>query len=145
MGNATERVTALRGTEAAASGGPRVVVVDDDEALGALADAILSAAGYRVTVCHHPREALRLVAEDPSAFDLALTDQAMPGCSGLELAAQFHAIRRGLPIVLVSGSVEFLDPMEIASAGVSAVLPKPYARTDLTQAVALALRGRPEA
>lgn len=88
-----------------AAAGARVLYVDDDEVLALMVAQLLQRAGYAVTTCCDPAQALRTVAADPSAFDVLVTDLNMPEVSGLELAHAVQALRPCLPIILTSGNL----------------------------------------
>ncbi len=64
-----------------------VLVVDDEREIVSLIGEMLTAAGYDVLTAHHPAEARRIARESPG-FELLVTDLAMPGCSGDELALE---------------------------------------------------------
>jgi len=68
-------------------------------------------------------------------IDLIITDQAMPGMTGLELVAKIRAEERQLPIILATGYAE-LSPGE--GQGI-ARLAKPFRQQDLIDAIAQAL------
>jgi CheY-like chemotaxis protein len=65
----------------------------------------LQAAGYRVHGTTNPLEAAALIERDPNAFDLVITDFTMPQMTGEDLARRVTAVREGMPIILVTGSV----------------------------------------
>lgn len=67
--------------------------------------------GFDVSVAGSAEEALRLFGEGAS-IDLLVTDHLMPGMSGAELARTARQLRRGLPVLVVSGyaEVEGLEP-----------------------------------
>jgi CheY-like chemotaxis protein len=100
--------------------------------------------GYTVTRHARPEEALRAFDGTPAHFDLVVTDQAMPGTAGTDLAAALRRIRPDLPIVIASG---FLDPTTEETArriGVNELLHKPITIEMLGRAVARALGGVPK-
>jgi two-component system cell cycle sensor histidine kinase/response regulator CckA len=107
--------------------GERVLYVDDDESMAELMREVLERQNYRVTTAHHAREALEIFAEQPNAFDVVVTDLAMPGMSGLEMADRLHAMRPELPIVLNSGYFREDEDEDAATAhpGLRRVLLKP--------------------
>jgi CheY-like chemotaxis protein len=75
-------------------------------------------------------------------FDLLVTDQAMPGVTGMDLAARLRQRRPELPWLLATG---FADADTVARArrlGVRAVLTKPVERDVLRAAVAAVLAER---
>lgn len=65
----------------------RVLLVEDDEGLRGLFELVLRRAGLEITATSSGAEAIRRV-ERGLSFDLLLTDVAMPGMSGVELAAR---------------------------------------------------------
>jgi PAS domain S-box-containing protein len=120
----------------AAGGGPlTVLVVEDQEAVGDLAEAVLADAGYRVLRASDGPKALAIMAEpEGEAVGLLFSDVVMPGgMSGLDLAREVGARRPDLPILLTTGYAH-------ASLGLHGdadheaaypILDKPYRRYDL--------------
>ena len=81
---------------------PRILVVDDEEAILYVFERYLSVAGYGVTVAGNGVDAIRAAEAGP--FDLLITDFRMPGMNGVEV---IHALRRlqpGLPALVISGN-----------------------------------------
>ena len=119
--------------------GLRVLLVEDDSAVRAVALEFLEALAARVTACANGEEAL--AALDAGApFDLLLSDIALgAGMRGTELARKAQERRPALAVLLVSGfSAELIDVDRVAPPD-WALLPKPYSRNDLRGAIALAL------
>jgi CheY-like chemotaxis protein len=83
--------------------GQHVLYVDDDEMMVVMVQGLLQGAGYRVTTCRSALSAVTTLREDPSAFDVVVTDFNMPGGSGLDVARAVRALRPGLPVVVSSG------------------------------------------
>jgi PAS domain S-box-containing protein len=129
---------ALRSTGGRAAGAParpgaalpraalagRVAVVDDEAAVAGFVRELLSRWGLAVDMFPDARGALAAIASGTS-FDLVLTDQTMPGLTGLELARALGAIERAPPVVLYTGFSEGLSAAEVERAGVAALLRKP--------------------
>lgn len=117
----------------------RVLVVDDDQAvLRATARQLRDR--FDVTTAGGAAEARRLLARD--AFDALITDNDMPGESGLDLLSATRALAPSVKRLLVSGG----RPSEIeayeGSGVVQRFLPKPTAEADLVAALcALGLSG----
>jgi len=114
---------ATRATPAALSG--RVLIVDDDRAVSAFMRALLESWGITTTVANSAAEALSLFQRDSGAYDLVITDQAMPRMTGIELTRELLGLRPGLPIVLYTGFNEGIPRADIDSAGLRAVITKP--------------------
>lgn len=110
-----------------------VMVVDDERALVRLTKIMLERNGYRVLAYSDSRAALQAFMAEPAAVDLVITDQTMPGMTGIELARQINVCRSNLPILLCTGFSEQLDV--VLSAGVRRVLAKPVSMPELLHAI----------
>src|SRR5207248_1217943 len=75
----------------------RVLVVDDDPIVLAGTAAMLEDLGHVATEAESAESALRALVSDAN-FDLVITDHAMPGMSGTELAARIRRSWPGLPV-----------------------------------------------
>nr|MBA3553467.1 PAS domain S-box protein [Gemmatimonadales bacterium] len=80
----------------AAPGTETVLVVEDEEAVRALARRVLASRGYRVLEAGSAADALTLAAEAREPIDLLLTDVVMPGMGGPALAERLARGRPGL-------------------------------------------------
>ena len=112
----------------------RVLLVEDNPAVGDLARQLLEELGYEVELVDRADLALRLLA-GPHRFDIVLTDVVMPGMSGIELA---HALRNGgeeVPVVLTSGYSDVLASHGHHGFG---LLQKPYSVEGLARALSTA-------
>ena len=117
----------------------RVLLVEDEAMVGAFMSELLVGWGLDVTLHADPFSAERLLADPTARIDLVLTDQTMPGMTGLALAQRARDLRPDLPVLLYTGFGEGLDDTEVMRAGVRAVLRKPVDRTELRSALAAAL------
>ncbi len=103
---------------------PKVLVVDDEEAVRDLLRDLLESEGCRVYLAPGGREALSLFGAQQ--FDGVFTDVGMPGMSGWELA---HAIRQRnetIPIAVITGWGEAVGSDEQREARVDWVVAKPF-------------------
>ena len=113
-----------------------VLLVDDDAAVRSTTAMILQTMGYAVLESDTGRAALDLLAADPT-IGLLLTDIAMPGMNGAELARHARAVRAGLPIVFLSG---YADPDAVAGdAIVQRIVRKPFRANELAAQIEAAL------
>jgi CheY-like chemotaxis protein len=129
------------------SGGPigTILVVDDAPDLVGLWQATLSAKGYGVMGFTDPQQAYAWALANPTEYQLLLTDQNMPGMTGLELAREILARRPNLPVILCSGVLEPVHTQQAHVLGLRCVLTKPAPLAELLRVVAGALNEtRPE-
>ncbi|MGQ3094800.1 MAG: PAS domain S-box protein [Roseateles sp.] len=119
--------------------GLKVLLVEDDAEVRAVARQFLDTLGCQVTASHTAEQALLLLGQD-ARFDLLLTDIALgAGMRGTELARRAQARQPGLAVLLMSGfSAELLDA-DRDSPPSWELLPKPYSRGELAQAMARVL------
>lgn len=103
---------------------PKILVVDDEEAVRELLRDLLESEGCRVYLAPGGREALSIFGAQQ--FDGVFTDVGMPGMSGWELA---HAIREKnetVPIAVITGWGEAVGSDEQKAARVDWVVTKPF-------------------
>ena len=115
----------------------RILVIDDEAALGENIQRMLRLPGTTVSVCVDPAKGLAECMADPP--DLVLLDVRMPGMSGEEVFARLHEAHPGLPIVFLTafGSVE--SAVLAIRNGAFDYLQKPFKREDLLLVVKRAL------
>lgn len=109
----------------------RVLLVEDDPLVLAGASAMLEDLGHTVAHAASGEEAAAILDQD-SRFDLVVTDYAMPGMTGLELADRIRARWPEMPVLLASGHAELNHRPGVLNPR----LPKPYTRQDLAAAIA---------
>ena len=105
--------------------GQRILVVDDERKLAEVGGAMLKSLGYRVRTETDSLRALNLFKANPDGFDLLLSDVAMPGMSGDALAREVMSLRPDMPVILMTGHNERLNPDLIRRLGVRKLLSKP--------------------
>ena len=117
-----------------------VLLVEDNEDVGNLAETLLGELGHVVVRARSGLEALRL-ADGGAQFDIVFSDVVMPGMTGLELAKKLKQRRPQLPIILTTGYSDRITA--IGSKGFP-MLRKPYRMETLAVAVdeALAIQRR---
>jgi len=114
-----------------------ILVVDDDAIIAEVTAALLEDLDHTVIIANSAAEALERLGEHGDAIDLLLTDHAMPGMTGIQLAARAREQRPDLPVLLASGYAEIpsgegQDLFRLA---------KPYRREDLEAGVASVMAG----
>ena len=106
-------------------GSERILLVDDEELVAQSARTMLERLGYRVTALTKSPEALKLFSDDPSRFDLVMSDQTMPSMTGEELGQAMKRIRPDIPVIICTGYGDFVSSQEAGASGFSAILMKP--------------------
>jgi PAS domain S-box-containing protein len=83
--------------------GQTILVVEDDEAVRAVVQRILTKAGYHVLQAATPKDAIEMVDIRAVPIDGMLTDVIMPEMSGPQLVERVRNTRPDLPVLLMSG------------------------------------------
>jgi PAS domain S-box-containing protein len=122
-------------------GDETILFVDDEPDLGSIARSVLSSLGYQVTVEIGSRNALATFQAAPGAFDLVITDQTMPGLTGVELSRTMLSQRPDQAIILCTGNNTVLLPEEVEAIGIKRVMVKPLSQRMLAETVRQVLDG----
>lgn len=133
-------VFAVREAETAPSAstttpGARVLYLDDEPALARIADRGLTRFGHAVTSFVSAHDAMEAFEQTPAAFDVVVTDLAMPHVTGFEFARHVLAIRPDMPVLMTTGWVNANDEREAAAIGISRLMLKPLGLADLHRAI----------
>lgn len=128
--------SAAASSAAPAGAGQRLLVVDDEPELLAMARELLTGLGYEPVCFDDASDALRAVTEAPQRFAAVITDERMPGLSGTQFASALRERALHLPVVLLSGYGGALLARRASSAGVTRVLMKPLRREQLARTLA---------
>ena len=116
---------------------------DDETMLVDMSQQILQRLGYQVTACTSSVEALQVFQNDPSVFDLIITDMTMPHMTGKELATAILKISPELPIILCTGFSETISEEAAKHIGIQAFILKPIVMSDLAVTMRKVLDGTP--
>lgn len=125
---------------------PRLLIVEDDEALIELLSYNLERQGYGCRVARSGDEALLSLDEEP--VDLVLLDWMLPGgVSGIEICRQIRAKPdiKGLPVIMLTARGEEADRVRGLTTGADDFVVKPFSIAELIARVdALLRRSAPE-
>lgn len=116
-----------------------VLVVDDEEPMRLSTEQLLSSIGYRTLTASSGREALELLARDPTSVDLAVLDLGMPGMDGLQTFQEMRQIRPDLPAILLTGLPQSQQVRSAMIQGIRGVLAKPFRLEELSSCIRRAL------
>ncbi len=107
-----------RGTET-------VLLVEDEDAVRALAREVLRRHGYAVLEARHGVDALTVVEAHADTIDLMVTDVVMPHMSGRDLAERLGAVRPAMKVLFMSGYTDHAAVHRDLTPG-TAFLQKPF-------------------
>jgi PAS domain S-box-containing protein len=121
--------------EALPVGKERILFVDDEVFQTDMLKQMLGLLGYQVTVCNQSPAALDLFEQDPSAFDLVITDMIMPELTGDQLAVKMLELRPALPIILATGYSARITEAKAKALGIRAYALKPLVMEKLAKMI----------
>jgi len=115
----------------------RILIVEDNEEVGAFAAVALHDLGHDCVRARDAQEALSILSEGGATFDIIFTDVMMPGMNGIDFAREVRRTSPTMPILLTSGYSEILSTQ---GAQGFELLRKPYSVDDLDRALQKVLR-----
>ena len=115
----------------------RVLVIDDEPAVCELIETVAESAGF-TTASANTRDQIEVALT--TRFDVVVLDLSLGDIDGIEIMGRLSAIRRGLPVILVSGADEVLLASarriaEMQKLRVVATLAKPFGIDVLSSAL----------
>lgn len=118
----------------------RILLVDDEVGVADSTRLMLENLGYRVTMHCDSEQAYEVFAQEPTAYDLVLTDYLMPRMNGVVLAEKILSLRPELPILMTSGFVSNWSPEKLREHGIRDLVPKPTSVVDLAWIISRTLQ-----
>ena len=118
-----------------AQGGGSILFVDDEPSLLNIGHKMLEKLGYSVETFTDPIRALEQFKNNPTSYDLLITDFTMPGMTGDVLTEEVLRICPDLPVLLCTGYSELINQKQAAALGIKKYLKKPLSLRDLAKAV----------
>ena len=120
-------------------GAETIMVVEDNEMVRSLAEAMLQDLGYRVIVAETPDRCLELLNTSKAAIDLLVTDVVMPGMNGKDLIERLRLSEPELKVLFMSGySRNIITHNGVFNEGVN-FIQKPFTMSSLSEKVRQAL------
>lgn len=119
---------------------PRILVVEDEDALSTLLHYNLEKDGYDVALASDGEEALTLVAEQVP--DLIILDWMLPKVSGIEVCRRLRnrTETRNVPIIMLTARGEESDRIRGLDTGADDYVIKPFAMSELSARIRAVLR-----
>lgn len=127
-------VTVTKSTPATSGIARCALVVDDQPMIRRLIDEFLRTLGFDVFTAADGRAALELFQTHSKDIDVIVLDMMMPGMGGAEALPEIRAIKKDVPVVLLSGFFNSDLPRETGDAH-TAFLPKPFQTSELAAKV----------
>ena len=116
----------------------RILLVDDERDVLGLNAEVLFRAGYHVDTAENGDSAW--TALKANRYDALITDNTMPGMTGLDLIKKLRSEDMTLRVILASGTVPAEELNRCPWLQVDALLPKPYSIAELLKTVNWVLR-----
>jgi CheY-like chemotaxis protein len=126
---------AVAGARVCRGGTERILFVDDEPMLVKMTKKLLTGLGYTVTALSDSLAALKFLTEKGGEVDLLVTDQTMPGMTGIELAKEALKIRKDLPVILCTGFSNEVSPKRAAAIGISQFVMKPFSPHEISDVI----------
>jgi two-component system cell cycle sensor histidine kinase/response regulator CckA len=115
--------------------GELILVVDDDAAVRNSVEILLQHLNFRVLACGSGHEALVSFAQRRTEIDTVICDLQMPHMDGVVLVQALRRMSSQARIIVMSGNAGERHLAEFQSLGVACVLTKPFAATQLAEAL----------
>ncbi len=116
---------------------PSILLVDDDESLLRLMAIRLKGEGFEVLSAAGGQDALKILAS--KNVDIVLSDLRMPGLDGLSLFEEIMAMKKNVPVILMTAHGTIQDAVQATQRGVFGFLTKPIDHNELRQLLAKAV------
>lgn len=117
------------------SAGGKVLLVEDEDMVRAVAERALARAGYQITACSDGEDGLEAIEADPD-FDIVVSDVVMPGMDGPAMVRAIRKAHPDIPVLFMSGYAEEALRNDIDIPKMH-FLPKPFSVAAITEKVAL--------
>jgi two-component system cell cycle sensor histidine kinase/response regulator CckA len=123
-------------------GNERILLIDDEEMIVNSVRNMLQHLGYRVTALMDSQRALKLFSENPSQFDLVVTDQTMPLMTGEDLGKVLMNMRPDIPVILCTGYSDLISCEQAMARGFQGFIMKPFTIREGAELVRRVLDGK---
>jgi two-component system response regulator PilR (NtrC family) len=117
-----------------------VLVIDDEEVMREILEALLSREGYRVKLASSGEEGLELARG--SSFDAAIVDVMMPGIDGIATLEELKKIDEDLPVVMVTAFASVETAISAMKRGAFDYITKPFKNDEVIVVVRNAVERR---
>ena len=112
-----------------------IMVVDDEVSIGNFLEELLEMNNFCVDYFSDPKQALTKFRQNPDQYDLIITDQSMPGITGLQLIQQVAILHPNIPVILCTGYSEHIDENIVVQKSADICLQKPLDTRQLISSI----------
>jgi len=112
-----------------------ILLVEDEQPLREITHRVLATAGYRVVGAGNGQEALAAAHAEPGGIDLLLTDVAMPGMLGPQLAAELRDEHPSMRVLYMTGFAGSVLDLAFATTACE-LIEKPFTAPELLERIA---------
>src|SRR5256885_1416543 len=119
----------------------RILIVDDEEVLRDVLDAVLRREGFDVVMAASGEQALA-VLDDDDAIDLVILDVMLPGISGIDTLRAVRISNPNLPVIVITAYSSIDGAIEAMKHGAFHYIPKPFKNEEVILTVNKALEQR---
>ena len=103
---------------------PTLLIVDDEAQILSALKRSLRREGYEIVAVESAAAALRIL--DERCVDVILSDQKMPGMSGVQLLARAAEMRPEIVRMLITGWTDEIPAEQLEEVGICALVTKPW-------------------
>ncbi len=119
----------------------RILIVDDEEVLRDVLDAVLRSEGFDVVMASSGEQALAVLDTD-DAIDLVILDVMLPGISGIDTLRAVRISNPYLPVIVITAYSSIDGAIEAMKQGAFHYIPKPFKNEEVILTVNKALEQR---
>ena len=117
-----------------------VLVIDDEEIMREILEALLTREGYTVRAVSSGREGIELVRGTP--FDAVITDVMMPELDGLQVLDAIRAVDEDLPVVMITAFASMETAVSAMKKGAFDYITKPFKNDEVLVVIGNAVERR---
>src|SRR5215208_4505092 len=118
----------------------RILIVDDEEVLRDVLEAVLRREGFDVVLAASGEEALSVL--DAEDVDLVILDIMLPGISGIDTLRSMRISNPHLPVIIITAFSSIDGAIEAMKHGAFHYIPKPFKNEEVVLTVNKALEQR---
>ncbi len=117
-----------------------ILIIDDEEIMREILDALLSREGYEVRLASNAAEGLDLIRSVP--FDVVILDMMMPGMDGISALDEIRKLDEDLPVLMITAFASVENAIAAMKRGAFDYITKPFKNDEVLVVLRNALAQR---